>query len=97
MNKGQLIEKLAKVAGISLGDAELAVNTAIESMAKSFADNGRVELRGLGSIKVKDYGGYSGRNPRTGKVVEVQAKKLPFFKIGKELKERLNGKSHDGE
>jgi len=97
MIKSQLIEELAKRAGISLRDAERAVNAAIESMAASLADNRWVELRGLGSFKVKDYGGYSGRHPRTNKVTEIRAKKLSFFKLGKELKERLNGQRVDGE
>ena len=51
----------------------------------------RLEIRGFGSFKVKDYEGYKGRNPKTGALIEVSSKKLPFFKVGKELKERVNG------
>lgn len=55
----------------------------------------RLEIRGFGSFKVKDYEGYKGRNPKTGALIEVASKKLPFFKVGKELKERVNGAEAD--
>lgn len=75
MKKSHLIEKLARTAGISLRDAQRAVNTAVESMADPLADHGRVAWRGLGCFKVNVHGGYSGRNPRIENVVEVPAKK----------------------
>jgi integration host factor subunit beta len=59
-------------------------------MANALAEGDKVEIRGLGSFKVKAYDGYKGRNPRTGKVVKVKPKKLPFFKCGKELKEGVD-------
>jgi len=71
--------------------AEIAVDVAIESIAGALAHGNRIEIRGLGSFKVKKYDGYDGRNPRSGEKIEVKPKKLPFFKVGKELKDRLNG------
>jgi integration host factor subunit beta len=90
MNKSDLIEKLAQAEGIALKAAEIAVNTTFDSMDKALSQKGRVEIRGLGSFKVKDYGGYSGRNPMTGAMIKVKAKRLPFFRMGKELKTRVN-------
>jgi integration host factor subunit beta len=59
-------------------------------MAEELADSGRIEIRGFGSFVVKDYKAYMGRNPKTGEVIEVRPKRLPFFKVGKELRERVN-------
>ena len=95
MTKSELIEALAKAEGITLKAAELAVNVTFESMAKTLANAGRVEIRGLGAFKVKDYEGYSGRNPKTGERIVVEGKKLPFFKMGKELRQRVNGNEED--
>ena len=90
MTKSQLIEKLAKAEGITLKAAEIAVNTAFESMEQALIREDRVEMRGFGSFKVKRYDGYKGRNPKTGELIQVKAKRLPFFKVGKELKERVD-------
>lgn len=90
MNKSELVKSLSEQANISLDEAALVVNTFVESMKESLLQGGRVEVRGFGSFKVKEYGGYSGRNPRTGEKVVVQPKRLPFFRAGKELKEYLN-------
>jgi integration host factor subunit beta len=59
-------------------------------MKSALANGDRVEIRGFGSFKLKDYGGYTGRNPKTGEIVKVNPKQLPFFRAGKELKEFLN-------
>jgi len=59
-------------------------------MENALTRNERVEIRGFGSFKVKQYDGYKGRNPKTGEVIDVSPKKLPFFKVGKELKERAD-------
>jgi len=91
MTKSQLIEALAKAEGITLKAAETAVNVTFQSMEQSLIRGDRLEIRGFGSFKVKDYEGYKGRNPKTGELIEVKSKKLPFFKVGKELKERVNG------
>ena len=90
MNKSQLIETLAKQEGLALKKAEEVVNTVFENMEKALVRGDRVEIRGLGSFKVKNYDGYKGRNPKTGEIINVPSKKLPFFKVGKELKERAD-------
>jgi len=90
MTKSELIETLAKAEGITLKAAETAVNVTFQSMEQSLFRSERLEIRGFGSFKVKEYEGYKGRNPKTGELIEVSSKKLPFFKVGKELKERVN-------
>ena len=90
MNKSELVKALADQANISLDEATLVVNTFVDSMKDSLLEGGRVEIRGFGSFKVKEYGSYAGRNPRTGEKVAVDPKRLPFFRAGKELKEYLN-------
>ena len=90
MNKSELVKDLADQAKISLDEATLVVNTFVDSMKDSLLEGGRVEIRGFGSFKVKEYGSYAGRNPRTGEKVAVEPKRLPFFRAGKELKEYLN-------
>ena len=90
MNKSELVKALADQANISLDEATLVVNTFVDSMKDSLLEGGRVEIRGFGSFKVKEYGGYASRNPRTGEKVAVEPKRLPFFRAGKELKEYLN-------
>ncbi len=93
MTKNQLIEALAKAEGITLKGAEMAVNLTLESIAATLEKRGKVEIRGLGAFKVKHYEGYIARNPKTGEPFEAKAKKLPVFKAGKELKERVDGSS----
>ena len=90
MNKSELVKALADQANISLDEATLVVNTFVDSMKDSLLEGGRVEIRGFGSFKVKEYVSYAGRNPRTGEKVAVEPKRLPFFRAGKELKEYLN-------
>ena len=90
MNKSELVKALADQANISLDEATLVVNTFVDSTKDSLLEGGRVEIRGFGSFKVKEYGSYAGRNPRTGEKVAVEPKRLPFFRAGKELKEYLN-------
>lgn len=90
MNKSELIEALAAKEGLSLQAAEAVVNTFFNSIAEGLATEERAEIRGFGSFKVKNYEGYTGRNPKTGELVEVKPKKLPFFKVGKELRERVD-------
>ncbi len=90
MNKSQLIEVLAREENLGLKKAEEVVNTVFGEMENALIRNERVEIRGFGSFKVKQYDGYKGRNPKTGEVIDVSPKKLPFFKVGKELKERAD-------
>jgi integration host factor subunit beta len=90
MNKSELIEALAKEKDLPLRKAEEVVNTVFGEMENALINGERVEIRGLGSFKVKRYDGYKGRNPKTGEIINVGRKKLPFFKVGKELKERVD-------
>ena len=90
MNKSELIKTLAEQSDISLSEATLVVTTFVDCMKNALLSGDRVEIRGFGSFKVKEYTGYAGRNPRTGEKVEVSPKRLPFFRAGKELKEYLN-------
>jgi integration host factor subunit beta len=90
MNKSGLIEALGKDTGLPSGKAEEVVKVFFDEMANALVSGDRVEVRGLCSMFVKQYDGYTGRNPKTGKLTEVKSKKLPFFKCGKELKERVD-------
>lgn len=90
MNKSELIKALSEDADISFEDASSIVNIFFDSMKKSLFAGDRVEIRGFGSFKIKEYEGYSGRNPKTGQTVAVVPKKLPFFRAAKELKEFIN-------
>lgn len=93
MTKSELIEALAQKAnGITTKVAEVVVNTVFQSMRDALVRGDRIEIRGFGSIKVKNYASYVGRNPKTGQSIRVPAKKLPFFKVGKELRERVDVK-----
>jgi integration host factor subunit beta len=90
MNKSDLIEALRKETGLSNTKAEAVVDMFFDEMSNALASGDRVEIRGFCSIYVKDYIGYTGRNPKTGKTIQVTPKKLPFFKCGNELKERVD-------
>ena len=90
MNKAELIEKVSERVKISSNAAIVIVNTIFDSMRESMEKGERIEIRGFGSFVVRKYGAYKGRNPKTGKFVDVPPKKLPFFKVGKELKEKVN-------
>ncbi len=90
MTKSDLIEILCETQKLPKGRAELLVNTLFESMEASLRRGERIEIRGFGSFEIREYKAYEGRNPRTGSAVPVRPKRLPFFKVGKELKERVN-------
>ena len=90
MNKADLMEDLRRETGLKKDKAEQVVNILFEEMSNALANGGRVEIRGFCSFYVKDYKSYMGRNPKTGEQVLIAPKKLPFFKCGKELKERVN-------
>jgi len=90
MNKSELIKTFAKKQNLSIEDATIIVNIFFDSIKEALKEGRRVEIRGFGSFKIKEYDGYIGRNPSTGEQVEVKPKKLPFFRVGKELKEFLN-------
>lgn len=89
MNKSDLIVEVASRANLGLSVADKIVNEIFDSMADTLVAGNRIEIRGFGSFVVKGYEGYTGRNPKTGLDVMVAPKKLPFFKVGKELKERI--------
>ena len=90
MNKSELVDALASEKNLTYKKAEEIVNIIFDSMASTLAEGGRIEIRGFGSFVVKDYKAYMGRNPKTGEVIKVNPKKLPFFKVGKELREKVN-------
>lgn len=90
MNKSQLVETLAKTENLTIKTAEDVVNTFFKEMEKSLTNGSRIEVRGLGSFKIKQYDSYNGRNPKTGKIIKVDGKRLPFFKVGRDLKERVD-------
>jgi integration host factor subunit beta len=91
MNKSEMIEALAVKKGISLKKAEEIINTIFDSMTNAMLSGDRIEIRGFGSFVINDYKAYTGRNPKTGDSIAVKPKKLPFFKVGKDLKERIAG------
>jgi integration host factor subunit beta len=91
MNRSDLINGLKEEAALSRKDAEKVVDTFFDAIKETLAKGERVEIRGFGSFTVKKYKPYLGRNPKTGIQIHVPAKKLPFFKVGKELKEMVDG------
>jgi integration host factor subunit beta len=91
MNKVDLIQALKDSNHLSKSEAEAVVNLFFNEIADALAQRERVEIRGLCSFFVKKYRSYTGRNPKTGDKVKIKPKKLPFFKAGKELKERVDG------
>lgn len=90
MNKSELVEIVSQRSGVTKKKAEDVVNLIFDSMFHALAKGDRIEIRGFGSYVVKEYGEYTGRNPRTGESIHVKPKRLPFFKVGKELKERVD-------
>jgi len=95
MNKLELINNLKDQCQISKKEAAAIVDIFFDQISTALAEGDRVEIRGLCSFFVKEYKSYQGRNPKTGESVTVAAKKLPFFKIGKELKERVDYPNHN--
>ncbi|MGD2030753.1 MAG: HU family DNA-binding protein [Desulfobacterales bacterium] len=90
MNKLELIETLKEDARLTKSEAKAVVKLFFNELSKALIKGDRVEIRGLCSFFVKEYKAYSGRNPKTGRPVQVKPKKLPFFKCGKELRERVD-------
>jgi len=89
VNKTGLIEALSKELNLAPRTTSAVVDTILDSMTNALANGDNIEIRGFGSFSVRQYESYTGRNPKTGKEVDVKAKKLPFFKVGKDLKEAV--------
>ena len=90
MNKIDLIQTISTTNGLSKIEAKKIINLFFDQMAAALEKGDRVEIRGLFSFYTREYEGYTGRNPKTGETVEVAPKKLPYFKCGKGLRERVN-------
>jgi integration host factor subunit beta len=97
MTKSDLIERLCQDQKLPKGKAELLVNSIFDCLEQALRRGERIEIRGFGSFEIRRYKAYQGRNPKTGVPVSVQEKRLPFFKVGKELKERVNGVGDEGD
>ena len=91
MNKSDLVEVLSEKLVQPRKRTEDVVNHIFDTMTDVLTTGGRIEIRGFGSFVTKEYESYTGRNPRTGESIQVKPKKLPAFKVGKELRERVNG------
>jgi integration host factor subunit beta len=89
MNKSDLIDALSTKENLTEKNAFEIINLIFDGFTDALKKGGKIEIRGFGSFSVREYGGYAGRNPKTGAGVKVGEKKLPFFKVGKELKERV--------
>lgn len=90
MNKSELVEALANNRDLTYKKSEEIVNIIFDTMSETLSRGDRIEIRGFGSFIVKDYKAYMGRNPKTGEIIHVKPKKLPFFKVGKQLRELVD-------
>ena len=90
MNKSELVKAVADKSGLSMKVAKEAVGAVFDAFIEAMLDDQRIEIRGFGSFVNKSYEAYVGRNPKTGEKISVPPKKLPFFKVGKELKCRVD-------
>jgi len=90
MKKSELIVALAEQQNLSMRDAKSIVETILGAMTEALIRGEKIELRGFGTFKVRKYESYTGRNPKTGEKIKTSPKKLPFFKVGKELREEVN-------
>jgi integration host factor subunit beta len=92
MNKSDLIDAISLKENLTDKNAFEIVNLIFDGFTDALKKGGRIEIRGFGSFSVREYGAYTGRNPKTGAKTKVDSKRLAFFKVGKELKERVNGR-----
>jgi integration host factor subunit beta len=90
MNKSDLVEALSKRAGITIKRAAEVVDLIFDEMAVELVKGERIEIRGFGSFVIKEYTAYTGRNPKTKERIYVPPKRLPYFKVGKELRQRVD-------
>jgi integration host factor subunit beta len=93
MNKSELIDDLSARMALHPKKAEALVNSILNSLTDTMKRKQRVEIRGFGSFEMRDYKPYIGRNPKSGEKIQVNTKTLPFFKTGKDMKDRVNSKS----
>jgi len=96
MTKADLINVVAERAHLQHKQAEMVVNLVFDMMTDALKKDDRIEIRGFGSFVNRNYGSYVGRNPKTGQVVHVPPKRVPFFKVGKELREKVDGEPASG-
>ena len=90
MTKADIVDHIASGTGLTKVETEAVVDGFIQTVIEALKEGKNIEIRGFGSFKVKFYNGYKGRNPKTGDIIEVGGKKLPFFKVGKELSELVD-------
>ena len=90
MTKTDLVKNIAEKSGLNYKKTEEIVYMVFDIMSSALKNNKRIEIRGFGSFVNRSYGTYKGRNPKTGQIVQVPPKKVPFFKVGKELKEKID-------
>jgi integration host factor subunit beta len=90
MTKAQLVNKVASQINLTKKQTEVVVNTVFQSITESLSEGKKVELRGFGSFRIRERNARTGRNPKSGAQVEVPAKRVPFFKAGKELRELVD-------
>ena len=91
MNKNELVRFIAKETGLKINKSEDTLNAFIKGITESLARNDNVILVGFGTFQVKDRAAREGRNPKTGETIQIKASKVPSFKVGKALKDKLNG------
>ncbi|HJR09636.1 MAG TPA: HU family DNA-binding protein [Pyrinomonadaceae bacterium] len=94
MTKAELVEDVARAAELTKKDAERLVEIVFESIIETLNQGEKIELRGFGSFRVRERGARRGRNPKTGDPVDIPAKRVPYFKPGKEMKELINEQPH---
>jgi integration host factor subunit beta len=92
MNKSDLVAALVDKKNLTEKQATDIINLMFNGFINEFKKGGRIEIRGFGSFSIRKYKAYKGRNPKTGKTVDVKPKKMPFFKVGRELKKMVDGK-----
>lgn len=90
VNKTELVEAVSVECNLSVRETRKILETILKTMSDAMSRGESIELRGLGTFKVKQYGSYTGRNPKTGEAVSIKPKKLPFFTVGRELKNAVN-------
>ena len=91
MNKSDLVELLSQELDLSIKETSGTIDIILDSMTEALSKGENIEIRGFGSFTVKNYDSYIGRNPKTGEQITVKAKKAPVFKVGKELRNAVDG------